>query len=497
MFHHAEGRSHVIERAAARRRQTPTPAGDLSIQVRVLDSEGDPVELAEVVLWRPVRPGEDAAKCSWRGSPVHWHDSSSALMWKVCAARERGAKPVFEGLRPGEYRVTAAGNIASKWDDVTPVGMSPAVQLDGTQMNATVTVIQQQGECSLVVKVVDAATRQPVKHATALLVRSDGLPMAWPASGRFRGHTNAQGVLRYAKLVPGTYWLHDVAKRSSVYGDSDYKAAQQRIRVDVTSYQDNKVEVPVHTVTLDQDEIASRWPFVVTGRVTSAQGLPMSGVEVHACAGIATMWQTGKCVTDEEGGYRLRFTGAYWQTVDWKSGERRVGFQSLGVFASKLGYFEQNLCRQGKLAMAGKAPAKWQRDRYVGVVEANKPYRLDFAMAPAATIKGRLLSDKGQPISNRKLWPVVKELPPYCNTLSGATTDDQGRFTFPSVPLQPCWFCMQLPASLREEHGNEVGTSPIDLPRPGVYEVELVYRGSLHIECKLIRSPSSSSAPSG
>ncbi len=136
-------------------------------------------------------------------------------------------------------------------------------------------------------------------------------------------------------------------------------------------------------------------------------------------------------------------------------------------------------------------------NQYVGIVEPNKPYRLDFVMAPAATIEGHLLNDQGHPIANRELWPVVKELPPYCNVLHGATTDAQGRFTFPSVPLQPCWFRMQLPASLRAEHGNKVGTFPIDLPKPGVYEVELVYRRPLHIECKLIRSPSASSAPAG
>jgi len=390
--------------------------------------------------------------------------------------------------------VTAAGNIASRWDDATPIGTSPVVQLDGTQMSTTVTVIQQQGQCSLVVKVTDAATREPVKHASMLLVRSDGLPMAWPASGRFRGHTNAQGVLRYDKLTPGTYRLHDVGKRASVYGDRDYKAAQQRIRADVTCDQDN--EVPVHTVTLDQDEIARRWPFVVTGRVIGPQGRPMSGVEVRAYAGAFTMRQTGTCVSDSRGQYVLRFTGAYWK-LDGDVGERSLAFQSLGVSVSKPGYFERNLGRQGKLAMAEREPASWQKDRYAGIVEAGKPYRLDFTMAPAATIKGRLLNGEGRPIPNRELWSIVKELPPYSNILSRATTDEQGRFTFPSVPLQPCWFCMPLPPDLKTKRRNEADTPPIDLPKPGVYEIELVYRRPLDIRCKLIRSPLGSPTPAG
>ena len=222
--HHAKGQSNAPQRTAPKGEQTPDPKGNLSIKVRVLDSEGYAVKGAQLVLWTPVRSGEDTPRWSRQGRRVYWHDSSSGLVWKVCAALQRGAKPAFAGLTPGEYRLTAAGNMASKWDEITPTGTSPIVQLDGAQMSTTMTVIQQQGECSLAAKVIDDATREPVKHASFLLVRSDGLPIA-RASTRVHRHTNTQGVRRYTKLTPGTYWLHDVKKRASVYGDNDYRTS--------------------------------------------------------------------------------------------------------------------------------------------------------------------------------------------------------------------------------------------------------------------------------
>ena len=286
--------------------QPGTPAtGGLSIEIRVLGPDGKPTDRAAVCLWCLLKTGEEVEPpFPWQKN-VYWHDRRSGKTWRVRGGHSTDWKTAFRYLAPGEYRVTAVGDKGDYHRGATPIGVSEIIRLDGRVERTTVTV-RQEGNCPLTVKVTYATTGRPVKYASLLLVRADGLPVGYGSEG-FPACTDGEGLKRYGKLVPGTYWLHNVELRASQYGQVDYQAPSRRIRVKVAPGRDNVVEVPLHAVQREQDEIKRRWPFIATGRATDGQGRPVAGVEVRACCGVGTLWPTGKCFTEKDGRYTLRF----------------------------------------------------------------------------------------------------------------------------------------------------------------------------------------------
>ena len=324
-----------------------------------------------------------------------------------------------------------------------------------------------------------------MKYASLLLVRADGLPVGYGSEG-FPACTDGEGLKRYGKLVPGTYWLHNVELRASQYGQVDYQAPSRRIRVKVAPGRDNVVEVPLHAVQREQDEIKRRWPFIATGRATDGQGRPVAGVEVRACCGVGTLWPTGKCFTEKDGRYTLRFKGGVW----YAGTKHGVSLQAATLFASKSGYYERNLCRHGGLGMTDREVTEGETRYYAGLARLGEPYRLDFVMLPAATIKGRIVDQTGRAVPGQKLYISGEELPPSSNVLSSATTDKQGRFAIDRVPLKPYWFELNLYPIRKTPR-----SSPVRFSKPSPHEVLLTYdRKRLVLNCKLVASPSTDPA---
>ena len=127
---------------------------------------------------------------------------------------------------------------------------------------------------------------------------------------------------------------------------------------------------------------------------------------------------------------------------------------------------------------------------YAGLARLGEPYRLDFVMLPAATIKGRIVDQTGRAVPGQKLYISGEELPPSSNVLSSATTDKQGRFAIDRVPLKPYWFELNLYPIRKTPR-----SSPVRFSKPSPHEVLLTYdRKRLVLNCKLVASPSTDPA---
>jgi hypothetical protein len=174
-------------------------------------------------------------------------------------------------------------------------------------------------------------------------------------------------------------------------------------------------------------------PFVAQGRVTDEAGKPLAGVEVNASCGMGSLFHTGSAKTDREGKYRLVF-GPGISVGNTKLG---VGTQVATITPRLAGWYEIHLGRRGNLLMSESKDELAAEDikGYSGVVGPNEPYELNFTLAKAAAIKGRLVNEFGTPIQGVEIDPDGDILPPSCGILASAKTDDEGRFAFDSVPV--------------------------------------------------------------
>lgn len=211
--------------------------------------------------------------------------------------------------------------------------------------------------------------------------------------------------------------------------------------------------------------------FSVYGIVTDERGNPLPDVKVSASCGRGTLFRTGETITGENGHYELYFgPGIRFRIKD--TDPWGAGFQAATIYAQKSGLYEANLCQHGHLAMSGRADYadyyEKQMKYYKGVVLPDKPYRLDFVMLPAATIRGKLIDKKGSPVSSEEIWLAGNELYPSTSALETIQTDKDGMFTVDSVPCKSFWFTHRYKR-------DEVKTRSINFSQPGEYEITLVY----------------------
>jgi HEAT repeat protein len=210
-------------------------------------------------------------------------------------------------------------------------------------------------------------------------------------------------------------------------------------------------------------------PFSVYGRVTDTAGAPAAGVEVRASCGMGTLMPTGRTVTDAQGWYVLYFGPG--MRMSSREGHRfNTGFQAATIHAGKDGWYEVNLCQHGNLAMSDmEDPSEepWYRN-YEAVVLPKEPYKLDFVMAPAAEVRGRLVDKDGKAIAGAQLWLDGEQLYPSSSVFANITSDTEGGFIVGRVPLKKFWF------SIRHEN-TELTTGEITFERTGCYDVELAY----------------------
>ena len=216
--------------------------------------------------------------------------------------------------------------------------------------------------------------------------------------------------------------------------------------------------------------------YVVSGRVTGADGKPIEGVDVRAHCGIGTLRRTGETVTARDGTYRLRFRPGAWMISD--DGSHRTGTQAATVFAVKSGFVEQHLCRAGNLAMSDMSDDdpdfEKSTEHYAGVVRAGQEYKnLDFVMLPAARVEGVLVDAEGKTIASKSIALDVADaaLPPSSSVFASAQTGEQGRFAFDAVPTGlECWFSI----SEFSRHRGDINSEALTFDRAETYRFRVV-----------------------
>ena len=207
-------------------------------------------------------------------------------------------------------------------------------------------------------------------------------------------------------------------------------------------------------------------PWTAQGRVIDPAGHPLPNAEIRVHAGLGTLRQTGATTTDADGRYSVSFGRGIFAPVDTPNLQYAI------VTAHKPGYYENNLNRQGARAAAlREVPAE---DRKTFGVEEDQlflpgqPQVINFAMAPAARIHGRLLGTgdfsrlalsnltreerkkaaerpsgyvkvQQSPLPRWRIWLVGEQLPPASSVLASAETDQEGNFVFENVPVGFEW----------------------------------------------------------
>ena len=148
-------------------------------------------------------------------------------------------------------------------------------------------------------------------------------------------------------------------------------------------------------------EISQRWGWTAFGQVLDPDGKPIPDVEVRVATGSHTLLGGGSTTTARDGGYRLRFGEGIWSPGP-------INSQVAWFRVSKTGYVELERTSPVNM-MARIRPTKFKEHyEQIGwdwdeVVIRGKPFRLDFTMAPVATLKVTLEDEQGWPLKFRYL----------------------------------------------------------------------------------------------
>jgi hypothetical protein len=248
-----------------------------------------------------------------------------------------------------------------------------------------------------------------------------------------------EGQFIYEQLAPGSYLL-TAGKIPWEYGERVYAPERGSIRVVMSEGEDQEIKVRLKAIELTEKEIEERWPYTVTGYVRDRLGNGMQGVAVTAHVGMGTLPQGGRVLGGPDGGYTLRFPAF-----------GRGGFVVV-VGPHHPEYFERDFSRQGDLfpLWTDEPPRQtWGHPASRWIV-AHRPHAVDFVMLPAVRVEGRLLDERGNPIS--ECWVSVSGpvLPPASIVLGSMQTDAAGSFHFDSLP--PVYVCrFELPDEVAVE----------------------------------------------
>lgn len=213
--------------------------------------------------------------------------------------------------------------------------------------------------------------------------------------------------------------------------------------------------------------------FTVSGIVRDLTSAPVEGARVRANCGLGTLLPTGETTSAADGRYVLHFRPGARMAA---KGGGKVGLQAATIVVEKPGCYEVNFSRQGNLGMADAMPSAEGRklDGFVGVVLPYKPYAVDFTLAPAATLMGRIVDGNGHPVSTTPQQGFVclclnaETLRPSSSAWANIAIDSDGKFAIGNVPLQPVWFQYR-----DSEHPREIVSERLNVAEPTTCTVRL------------------------
>jgi thiol-disulfide isomerase/thioredoxin/Leucine-rich repeat (LRR) protein len=483
-------RSPQVADEEVEREEDERPRGDatsnkeFAIEVRPTTPEGRPAHDVYLTLWRELGEGEPAPE-----RDIAWDDPDSGSQW----VRERSAHPndgrhsrdpsvvrfTFDELPAGRYCVSAMTyDSESSVPDPTPYGLSRAVLLgaSGEALNQPVVLeVMFGGSRALTVEVRDAGTKQPLEAIAVRLRDSRGMPIVHGhGSGNFFERTGPDGRVVYSRLKPGVYSVDILGKQPRVNEFVEYEPLVDSLTITLDREQPETLSVDLPPKRLSDEQIDDQFPFSAFGRVTDDQGRPLAGVEVRAATGVGTLTGGGRVTTDADGRYKLYF-GAGWGMQRDDDSPLGVGVQAAIITASKEGWYESNMNRQGDLRMTDHTPAQleadlpiWGIEKLDGFIFPRQPKEVNFTLTPAAVLEGTLVHDTHE-LEGESLSLEGDELPPASSVLAQVTTGDDGAFRIDGVPLGKKWrFRMRVGPTW-----DEIETEPFELNRPGVTRCEV------------------------
>ncbi len=131
--------------------------------------------------------------------------------------------------------------------------------------------------------------------------------------------------------------------------------------------------------------------------MTDASGKPLEDVTIFVNRNYSNQAQVR---TDKDGSYTIRFAGN-GQMYDEGLKRWITSPQQCVVSPFKPGLAERNLYEQGEVAFAEQRPAFGiGGNKPEDFLLPNQPHRIDFVMAPAATVEGQFLDASGSPIAD-------------------------------------------------------------------------------------------------
>lgn len=364
-----------------------------------------------VTLWRALQPGEPEPENTVEGqegigfyNPVIWEDAVHGTRW----VRHRTMNPHdgtnrddevrlrFEQLDAGEYRATATTyQRGAETPDPTPYGVAAPFTLEegaDTSEQPHQTELTLGGSTPLVVRIVDAESREPIERMAIRLRDGGGMPIVHGhGSGNYFERTSSDGEVLFGHLHAGEYTVQVLGKYARCNHFVQYEPVGDWVAVSVEEGQSNLLEIPVVPRSLDAAEIERRFPFYVFGRVTDENGEPLADVEVQAATGHGTLAIGGSVQTDADGRYQLYFEPSL-RVQRSDTTPLSVGTQAAIISASKPGWEETNDNEQGGLLMSDHEPSirkeieengsYWEADSIEEVVLPGTPREINFTMRP-------------------------------------------------------------------------------------------------------------------
>jgi hypothetical protein len=418
----------VVEAAAA---------ADLSLEARVFGLNGQPVEKCSIGFWMATddENDEEVAK--------RWHDTVTHKIWRYVGGASTGNSMTERFLSPGLYRIVAIEGHGFG----PPVGLSDPIRLDGSQKHTIVDVKMTAGS-TLKFQPLDAVTKKLVPRPGILLVcKSGNLPPDWHFSPSM-----SDAEAKIDNLPPGDYSI-SAELRANSPNDLEYRLADSPLDITIGSSENREVTLPMNAARLTEEEIAKRWPWAISGRVTDGSGQPVEGATVRAHNGLATLFETGSTRTAKDGRYTLRWAAGGVVSSKQKDGTIVHSYGTSVISAGKPGYAERSRSGSGQF--------------YGGAANGS----LDFVLVTAPSVDVELVDGENKPIAKRGLCLTGDHLPPACSVLRGGGTDSQGQAEFEDIPPDFPWEFF-----VEAESRREIRTPSMTFATPDNYRVQLRLR---------------------
>ncbi len=398
------------------------PSETCSIRVNVLDVDGQPLKKMMVRCYGEVADEVQASD---------WHDSVTNKIWRPIEGFATGGSATHESLSPGTYLVT----VRRGHDYFGPYGRSEPIILTVESPHHELE-IQLKNARTLTIGAFDQETTDSISDASVSL---SSLETSMPPDTMIRSQFE-EGLAVFHDLPPGTYRLH-MNRSARGTEDRNFSLTNGEPVVTMAANADQSLSFGLVGKSLSDEEKAARWPWLVHGRVTDAEGQPLSGVSIHASAGWGSLFSAIIATTDQDGCYAGRFSQSGIRVLREEVDELNLVSGQVGAYMS--GFAEANLNRQGGAYATNRMP---RVDETPKDFDPMKVYlqgvsrEVNFVLFPAAQLSVQILNADGMPLAETSLSVDGEKLPPACSVIAASKANQEGRALFEDIPTGFEWW---------------------------------------------------------